>query len=100
KPSVDVLFRSVLQAAGDNAAAALLTGMGTDGSDGLLAMHQNGLHTIAQDEETSVVWGMPGDAVRRGAATRVLPLPAIAAALVDSLDPRHSSPTRSERRTA
>ncbi|MHA7815417.1 MAG: protein-glutamate methylesterase/protein-glutamine glutaminase [Pseudohaliea sp.] len=78
RPSVDVLFRSVLQSAGNNAVAALLTGMGADGAAGLLELHEAGLHTIAQDEETSVVWGMPGEAVKRGGADEVLPLEAIA----------------------
>ncbi|MGM0632889.1 MAG: protein-glutamate methylesterase/protein-glutamine glutaminase [Pseudomonadota bacterium] len=100
RPSVDVLFRSVLEAAGRNATAALLTGMGTDGSDGLLAMHQNGLHTIAQDEQSSVVWGMPGDAVRRGAAAQVLPLSGIAGALVTALTSQDSGSSRTERHTA
>ncbi len=100
KPSVDVLFRSVLQAAGCNATAALLTGMGADGSDGLLAMRQDGLHTIAQDEQTSVVWGMPGDAVRRGAAAQVLPLSDIAEALVTALTSPDRGSSKTERHTA
>lgn len=82
RPSVDVLFRSVLQAAGINAVSAILTGMGADGAEGLLEMRQAGLHTIAQDEETSVVWGMPGEAVKRGGASEVLPLNAIASHLL------------------
>ena len=82
KPSVDVLFASVLKTAGRNAAAALLTGMGKDGAEGLLNFHLNGVHTIAQDEASSVVWGMPGEAVQRGAADQVLPLERIAGALV------------------
>ncbi|WP_018953822.1 protein-glutamate methylesterase/protein-glutamine glutaminase [Thioalkalivibrio sulfidiphilus] len=82
KPSVDVLFRSVLQAAGSNAAAALLTGMGADGAQGLLELREAGVHTIAQDEATSVVWGMPGEAVKRGGACEVLPLEAIAQGLL------------------
>ncbi len=82
RPSVDVLFRSVLQAAGRNAVAALLTGMGADGAAGLLELREAAVHTIAQDEETSVVWGMPGAAVERGAACEVLPLASIAAHLL------------------
>ena len=78
RPSVDVLFRSVLQAAGHNAVAAILTGMGADGAACLLEMHQAGLHTIAQDEESSVVWGMPGEAVKRGAVSEIVPLDHIA----------------------
>lgn len=84
KPSVDVLFRSVLQSAGHNSVAALLTGMGSDGAQGLLEMHDHGIHTVVQDEASSVVWGMPGEAVKRGAARQVLPLNAIAKALIDA----------------
>lgn len=78
RPSVEVLFRSVAQSAGPGAAGVLLTGMGSDGAHGLLAMRQAGALTIAQDEETSVVWGMPGRAVALGAAQVVLPLEHIA----------------------
>ncbi|NVZ08876.1 chemotaxis response regulator protein-glutamate methylesterase [Allochromatium humboldtianum] len=85
RPSVDVLFRSVARAAGANAAAALLTGMGADGAQGLKELYDLGVHTIAQDEATSVVWGMPGEAVKRGGAVEVLPLPDIAAALLKGL---------------
>ena len=74
RPSVDVLFRSVAQCVGLNALGVLLTGMGEDGAAGLAEMHAAGAMTIAQDEKTSVVWGMPGAAVRLGAADRVLPL--------------------------
>ena len=86
RPSVDVLFRSVLQAAGKNAVTALLTGMGADGAAGLLEMHEAGLHTIAQDEETSVVWGMPGEAVKRGATCEILPLNSIASHLLAAVE--------------
>jgi two-component system, chemotaxis family, protein-glutamate methylesterase/glutaminase len=89
KPSVDVLFRSVAQNAGRNAIGVLLTGMGKDGARGLREMRDAGGPTIAQDEETSVVWGMPGEAVAIGAAQRVLPLPEIAGAvckLSESMD--------------
>jgi len=82
RPSVDVLFRSVAQAAGTNACAALLTGMGADGAQGLKELHDLGVHTIAQDEATSIVWGMPGEAVKRGAVSEVLPLTRIAEALL------------------
>ncbi|MFP4161708.1 MAG: chemotaxis response regulator protein-glutamate methylesterase [Ectothiorhodospira sp.] len=82
RPSVDVLFRSVAQAAGTNACAALLTGMGADGVLGLAELHDMGVFTVAQDEATSVVWGMPGEAVKRGAATQVLPLNRVAEALL------------------
>ncbi len=78
---MDVLFRSVAQAAGLNACAALLTGMGADGAQGLKELRDLGVHTVAQDEATSIVWGMPGEAVKRGAAVEVLPLEDIAHAL-------------------
>ncbi len=78
KPSVDVLMRSVAQQAGHNAIGVMLTGMGKDGALGLKEMHEAGSPTIAQDEATSVVWGMPGSAVEVGAVDHVLPLPRIA----------------------
>ncbi len=74
KPSVDVLFRTVAQNAGPNAVGVILTGMGDDGADGLYEMHQAGAKTIAQDEKTSVVWGMPGEAIKRGGVDFILPL--------------------------
>ena len=74
KPSVDVMFRSVEEAAGDNAIGVLLTGMGADGARGLKQMHDSGSKTIAQDENSSVVWGMPGEAVKLKATDYVLPL--------------------------
>jgi two-component system chemotaxis response regulator CheB len=67
RPSVDVLFNSVAKAAGGSAIGILLTGMGNDGTDGLLAMKNAGAFTVAQDEATSVVFGMPGSAIARGA---------------------------------
>ncbi len=79
RPSVDVLFRSVAVNAGPNAVGVILTGMGADGAQGLLEMRETGAFTIAQDEKSSVVWGMPGEAVRREAVERVLPLHKIAA---------------------
>ena len=66
KPAVDVMFRSVAQNAGPNAVGVILTGMGDDGANGMHEMHEAGAKTIAQDEKTSVVWGMPGEAVNRG----------------------------------
>ena len=74
KPSVDVLFRSVAQVVGKNSIGILLTGMGSDGARGLLEIMESGGTTIAQDEITSVVWGMPGAAVEMGAANYILPL--------------------------
>ncbi len=83
RPSVDVMFRSVAQNVGPNAVGVLLTGMGDDGARGLKEMLEAGAGTIAQDEATSVVWGMPGSAVRMGAALHVLPLPHIAAQVLE-----------------
>ena len=82
RPSVDVLFRSTAQAAGRNALGMLLTGMGDDGARGLLEMRQMGSPTVAQDEETSVVFGMPKEAIALGAAGKVLPLERMAAEIL------------------
>lgn len=81
RPSVDVLFESLATEHGVEAAAALLTGMGRDGAAGLLAVRRAGGLTIAQDEASSVVYGMPREAALLGAATRVLPLDAIGPAI-------------------
>ena len=80
RPSVDVLFRSVARAAGPNAVGVILTGMGDDGADGLLEMRRAGAATIAQDEATCVVFGMPKEAIDRGAVDEVVPLSRIPAA--------------------
>ncbi len=88
RPSVDVLFRSVAQAAGANALGVLLTGMGGDGARGLLEMREAGAFTVAEDRSTCVVWGMPRVAVELGAAERVIPLPRISACLLDILENR------------
>jgi two-component system chemotaxis response regulator CheB len=82
RPSVDVLFESVARELGARSVACLLTGMGKDGSQGLLAIQRAGGTTIAQDEATCVVYGMPREAALLGAADRVLPLRSIAPALV------------------
>jgi two-component system chemotaxis response regulator CheB len=82
RPSVDVLFRSVAQAAGANAVGVIMTGMGDDGADGLLEMKKAGASTIAQDEQTCVVFGMPKVAIDRGAVDEVLPLQRIAQAIL------------------
>jgi two-component system chemotaxis response regulator CheB len=82
RPSIDVLFRSVAQATGASATGVILTGMGDDGADGLREMRNAGAHTIAQDEATSVVFGMPKEAIARGAAAEVLPLGRIATAIL------------------
>lgn len=81
RPSVDVLFNSVAQCVGGAAVGALLTGMGSDGAVGLLNMREAGAVTLVQDQKTSAVWGMPGSAVRCGAAMAELPLTAIAPTL-------------------
>lgn len=78
KPSVDVMFRSVAQHAGPNAVGVMLTGMGDDGAQGMLEMKQAGAQTLVQDETSSIVWGMPGAAIRLGAAEQILPLHNIA----------------------
>lgn len=83
RPSVDVLFSSVAEAAGPRAAGLLLTGMGRDGADGLLAMRRAGARCLAQDEESSVVFGMPREAWINGAAERLVPLGRAAAELME-----------------
>lgn len=82
RPSVDVLFASVAEALGPRAAACLLTGMGRDGADGLLAVRRAGGRTIAQDQASSVVYGMPREAALLGAAEQVLSIEQVAPALV------------------
>ncbi|MFW9610443.1 MAG: CheB methylesterase domain-containing protein, partial [Aquaspirillum sp.] len=78
KPSVDVLFRSVARAAGQNALGIIMTGMGDDGANGLLEMRHTGAFTLAQSEKTCVVYGMPKEAVKRGAARKTIDLNQIA----------------------
>jgi len=85
RPSVDVLFQSVARYAGDSAIGVLLTGMGDDGARGLLTMHDRGAYTLAQDEETSVVFGMPKEAIKLGAVDDVLPVQRIPRAIVSFL---------------
>ncbi|MDR3632488.1 MAG: chemotaxis-specific protein-glutamate methyltransferase CheB [Isosphaeraceae bacterium] len=82
RPSVEVLFRSTAQAAGPNAAGVIMTGMGDDGAGGLLEMREAGALTIAQNQATCTVFGMPREAIRRRAAQQILPLDRIAAALM------------------
>ena len=84
RPSVDVLFSSVAEAAGKLAVGVLLTGMGKDGAQGLLQMRRSGARTIAQDEATCVVYGMPREAVELGAAMRVVPLTSVAQAMLSA----------------
>ncbi len=82
RPSVDVLFRSAARYAGRNAVAVIMTGMGDDGARGMLEMKEAGAATIAQDEATCVVFGMPNEAIKRGAMDTILPLPAIAGSIL------------------
>lgn len=86
RPSVEVLFVSVAKYAGSNAIGVLLTGMGKDGAEGLLKMRKAGAYTIAQDEKTSVVYGMPKEAAAIGAVDRILGLDRIPGALLELLD--------------
>jgi two-component system chemotaxis response regulator CheB len=85
KPSVEVLFNSVAKYAGANAVGAILTGMGADGAEGLLNMRKAGARTIAQDEASSVVFGMPMEAIKRGAAERVVSLTEVAQAMISAV---------------
>ena len=78
RPSVDVLFKSVAQNAGRNALGIILTGMGNDGARGLLEMHRAGAWTAAQDEATSIVYGMPAEALKLGGVDDVVPLGRVA----------------------
>ena len=82
RPSVDVLFRSAARYAGPNALGVIMTGMGDDGASGMLEMKQAGAGTIAQDEATSVVFGMPNEAIKRGGVDTILPLPKIPGAIL------------------
>jgi two-component system chemotaxis response regulator CheB len=86
RPSVDVLFRSVAQEVGKNAVGVILTGMGDDGARGLREMRDSGAFTIAQDENSSVVWGMPGEAVKHGGVELVAPLFEIPAHIMDAAE--------------
>lgn len=88
RPSVNVLFNSVAEVKGRNAIGVMLTGMGDDGATGMLAMHQRGAYTIAQDEATSVVYGMPYKALLAGGVSRVLPLHEISQEVCSKLDRR------------
>ena len=82
RPSIEVLFQSMVKCPGVQIVAALLTGMGSDGARGLLALREQGAYTIAQDQTTSVVFGMPAAAIRIGAACEVVPLPRMAETLL------------------
>ena len=85
RPAVDVLFQSVAKAAGQNAVGVLLTGMGVDGAKGLLAMKNSGAHTIAQDEKTCTVFGMPREAIKIGAAKKGTPIQNMSFEIITSL---------------
>lgn len=85
RPSVDVLFRSAAKCAGTNALGVIMTGMGDDGAAGLLEMRKAGARTIAQDEESCVVYGMPREAVKRGAVEKTVPLNAICREMLQQL---------------
>lgn len=74
RPSIDIFFQSVAETVGNKAVGVMLTGMGSDGAKGLLAMRKNGAYTIAQDKETSLIFGMPGAAIKLGAAYEVVPI--------------------------
>ena len=86
KPSVDVMFRSVAQNVGVNALGVLLTGMGADGAKGMKEMHDAGAKTVIQDEASSVVWGMPGEAFKLGCADHVLALDKVAGKILSIIE--------------
>src|SRR5205823_1853330 len=99
RPAVDVLFRSVARAYGGNALAVVLTGMGQDGRRGAEELHRLGAEIVAQDEATSVVWGMPGAVAQAGLADAVLPLPEIANHLIARTSVRARGPRHPEVKT-
>jgi two-component system chemotaxis response regulator CheB len=94
KPSVEVLFESVAKYAGPNAVGAILTGMGADGAGGLLRMRQAGARTVAQDEQSSVVFGMPAEAIKLGAAEKVVPLNRMTQTLMQLAEQEPAAPQR------
>jgi two-component system, chemotaxis family, protein-glutamate methylesterase/glutaminase len=96
RPSVDVLFQSVARSAGRNAVGVLLTGMGADGAKGLMAMHEKGAHTLAQDEQTCVVFGMPKEAIRLGAVDEVVPIQHLPGAILRCLQRQEKKPAAGE----
>lgn len=91
RPSVDVLFKSVARAAGANAVGVILTGMGADGAEGIKEMHDAGAFTIAQDQASCVVYGMPREAVARGGVDEVCPLDHIASSIVRKVVSRNAA---------
>lgn len=88
KPSIDVLFYSVASQAKENAVGVILTGMGCDGAEGLLAMHKRGAYTIAQDEESSTIFGMPQEAIKIGAVNEIVHLENIGSTIIKSASKR------------
>ncbi|MBF0277323.1 MAG: chemotaxis response regulator protein-glutamate methylesterase [SAR324 cluster bacterium] len=94
-PSVDVLFRSVAQHVGANAIGVILTGMGNDGAEGMSIMRKHGARTLGQDEKSSVVFGMPNEADKRGGVEHLISLDQMASAIFRALAPAHE-PGRSE----
>jgi two-component system chemotaxis response regulator CheB len=95
RPAVDVLFSSVAQVAGATTVGVILTGMGRDGAQGMLKMHQAGSFNIAQDEQSCVVFGMPREAIAAGAVDRTLPLRKIAAEVMRVVHAETRTPVRS-----
>ena len=85
RPAVDVLFNSAAQYAGANAIAVIMTGMGSDGADGIRKMKDAGARTVAQDEASCVVFGMPKEAIKTGAVDKVVPLTRIPQTILDML---------------
>lgn len=97
RPSVDVLLRSVATVAGRNAVGVIMTGMGDDGADGLFAMRAAGAYTLAQDEASCVVFGMPKEAIARGAVDRIVSLASLPAAILQAANherPKHHAAAR------
>jgi two-component system chemotaxis response regulator CheB len=86
------MFNSVARAAGLNAMGVILTGMGADGAKGMLAMREEGSYTIAQDEATSVVYGMPKEAAKLGAAEDILPLQSISNSIIRHMKQKITQP--------
>ena len=91
RPAADYLMKSVAKYVGANAMGVVLTGMGKDGAEGLLEMKNAGAYTVAQNEETCVVYGMPAAAVALGAADKILPLDKIAGDLLHQLSKRNAA---------
>jgi two-component system chemotaxis response regulator CheB len=99
RPSVDVLFRSVASVFGCRSLAVVMTGMGQDGLRGAESLHETGATILAQDEASSVVWGMPGFVAQAGLAAKVLPLPEIAMEIVRRVRESHRPQTIAERQS-